>query len=48
MLEGIYAGYGNVFTIVLITDNPHYLVVIPILQESDVLTEAQVSDIITR
>ena len=45
MLEGIYVGYGNVFTIVLITDNPYHMVVIPILQESDVLTEAQVSDI---
>ena len=45
MLEGVHAGHGNVFTIVLINDHPHHLVTIPILQESNVFTEAQVSDI---
>lgn len=43
MLEGIHAGYGDILIVVLISDDPHHLVVISIIQESHVFTEAQVS-----
>ena len=43
VLEGIHVGYGDILIVVLISDDPHHLVVIPIIQEGHVLTEAQVS-----
>ena len=43
VLEGVHVGYGDIFIVILITDNPHHLVVVSIIQEGHVLTEAQVS-----
>lgn len=43
VLEGLYVGYGDIFLIVLINDNTHHLAVVSVIQESYVLTKAQVS-----
>ena len=43
MLEGLHVGYGDILTAVLIIDNSHYLVIVSVVQEGDVLTETQVS-----
>jgi len=43
VLEGVHVGHVHVFIIILGHDCPEHMAVIPVLQEGDVLTEAQVS-----
>ena len=43
MLESVYAGHVHLLIIVLVNDSLEHVATIPVLQESNVLTEAQVS-----